>query len=143
MERKLIKILRGTGDGFFQLSPAYAYGAYQVRAYTEWNKNFGTAFFFQEYILVSGPEKDVPFSPIKKLTIIEGQQNERRLNVQLDPSLSDSISGKAIRFVVEANGKKDILSVKQTRSNEYLLNYIIPAKAELLTLQVETGNAIN
>jgi hypothetical protein len=143
VERKLIKILRGTGDGFFQLSPAYSYGTYQVRAYTEWNKNFENAFLFQEYIHVSGPEKEVPFSPIKKLTIIEGQQNERRLNVQVDPSLSDSILGKTIRFVLEANGKKDTLSVKQARSNEYLLNYIIPAQAELLTLQLETGNAID
>ncbi|MBO9684350.1 MAG: hypothetical protein J7502_17075, partial [Flavisolibacter sp.] len=99
VERKLIKIEKGIADGFFQLSPAYAHGIYQVRAYTEWNKNFGTAFFFQEYILVSGAQKEAPYNAIKRLTIMEGQRNERRLNVQLDPSLSDSISGKAIRFV--------------------------------------------
>jgi hypothetical protein len=143
VERKLIKILRGTGEGFFQLSAAYPYGTYQVRAYTEWNKNFDAAFLFQEYIQVLGPEKEAPFSPIKKLTIIEGQRNERRLNVQLDPSLSDSISGKGIQFVLEASEKKDTLSVKRNRSNEYLLNYIVPAQAELLTLQVETDNEIN
>jgi hypothetical protein len=143
VERKLIKIEKGTADGFFQLSPAYTRGVYQVRAYTEWNKNFGAAFCFQEYILVSGPQQEAPSNPIKRLTIVEGQRNERRLNVQLDPSLSDSISGKAVQFVLEASGKKDTLSLKRNRSNEYLLNYIIPANSQLLTLQVETDNSIN
>jgi hypothetical protein len=143
VERKLIKIEQGIACGFFQLSPVYAYGVYQVRAYTEWDRNFGAAFFFKKYILVSGPQKEPAFNPIKNLTIIEGQHNERRLNVQVDPSLSDSISGKAIRFVLEANGKKDTLSVKRNRSDQYLLNYIIPAQCELLTLQVEIDNAVN
>lgn len=142
LERKLIKIEKGAGDGFFHLSPLYVYGMYQIRAYTEWNKNFGDDFFFKEYILVSGA-KEEPFNPIKRLTIVEGRPNERRLNVQVDPSISDSLSGKSIQFVLEANGKKDTLSLKRNRSNQYLLDYVVPAQCEFLTLQIELDNAIN
>jgi hypothetical protein len=144
VERKLIKIEHGVGEGFFQLSPIYIHGIYQLRAYTEWNRNFVDGFFFKEYILVSGAEKkNTPFEPIKRLTVIEGQRKERRLNVQVDPALSDSMSGKAIKFVVEVHGKKDTLSLKRNRSNQYLLNYLVPPECELLTLQIEMDNEVN
>ena len=50
VERKLIKMEQGIGEGFFQLSPGYSHGIYQLRAYTEWNKNFGRNFLFEEYV---------------------------------------------------------------------------------------------
>ncbi len=51
-EKKLIKLVNGIGDGFFQLNTGYSEGIYQIRGYTEWNKNFGTDFIFNEYIRI-------------------------------------------------------------------------------------------
>lgn len=55
VEQKLIKLKEGIGDGFFELRQDYAEGAYQIRAYTEWNKNFDADFIFTEYIQLFRP----------------------------------------------------------------------------------------
>ena len=69
IEKKLIRLVGGIGDGFFQLNPNYSDGQYQVRAYTQWNRNFGADFFFKEYIQVYSegavPEPD----PIQNITL--------------------------------------------------------------------------
>jgi uncharacterized protein YfaS (alpha-2-macroglobulin family) len=52
IEKKLIKLENGVGTGFFDLNQNYAEGTYLIRAYTEWDRNFGTDFFFKEYIQV-------------------------------------------------------------------------------------------
>ena len=37
IEKKLIKLENGIGDGFFDLNQSYSEGLYLIRAYTEWN----------------------------------------------------------------------------------------------------------
>ena len=143
VERKLIKLEQGIGNGFFQLTPNYTYGYYQVRAYTEWDKNFGPGFFFKEYVLVSGPEGKQETNLIKNLTVIEGQNNERRLNVNLDPVAADSISGKGITVFLTLDEKKDTLSIKKNKSNQYLLDYTVPSNCQVVTLQIESDNSLN
>ena len=59
IEKKLIKLENGIGDGFFDLNQTYSEGLYLIRAYTEWDKNFGTDFFFKEYIQVFAPSAKV------------------------------------------------------------------------------------
>lgn len=45
-ERKRIKLTNGAADGGFELREHYTPGKYLLRAYTEWNKNFGADFIF-------------------------------------------------------------------------------------------------
>src|SRR5690606_32354254 len=52
IEKKLIKINNGIGDGYFDLPETLVAGSYLIRAYTEWNKNFDSDFFFEKYIQV-------------------------------------------------------------------------------------------
>jgi hypothetical protein len=73
-EKKRIKIDQGVGHGFFQLAPTYTHGVYQIRAYTEWNKNFGQGFVYKEYVLVSGPEGKQEPNPIRYVKLIEDNQ---------------------------------------------------------------------
>ena len=44
IDENLLQISNGIANGFFQLHPSYREGKYMVRAYTEWNKNFGLDF---------------------------------------------------------------------------------------------------
>jgi hypothetical protein len=143
VERKLIKLQQGMGSGFFQLAPSYNYGVYQVRAYTGWNKNFGSGFFFKDYILVSGPERKAETNAIRSVTVIEGQRKERRLKLNLDPAAVDSLSGKDITLHVMLDKKKDTLSVKKNKSNQYVLDYTAPTDCRVVTLQVETGDQLH
>ena len=52
LENKLIKLQEGIGEGFFNLNQINTAGVYLIRAYTEWNKNFGTDFVFSTYVHV-------------------------------------------------------------------------------------------
>ena len=44
VDENLLKISGGVSHGFFQLHSRYREGKYIIRAYTEWNKNFGSDF---------------------------------------------------------------------------------------------------
>lgn len=140
IEKKLIKIEQGLGQGFFQLSPLYTHGIYQVRAYTEWNKNFGDRFVFKTYILVSGKQRPSEFNLIKSLTVINDQQKGRQLKVELNPDINDSISGKTVSFILEADDKRDTLSLRKNKSNQYLLDKRIAEQTEIVSIHVETEN---
>lgn len=56
-EKKIIKLNNGIGEGFFNLDKELSQGLYLIRAYTQWNKNFGVRFLFEEYIRVFAPKQ--------------------------------------------------------------------------------------
>ncbi|MEO6730857.1 MAG: hypothetical protein ABIN01_06545, partial [Ferruginibacter sp.] len=139
-EKKLIKIEYGIGEGFFQLNQQHAEGLYLIRAYTEWNKNFGSDFFLKEYINVFAATAKPKAEPIKNVTLVEGQNTARRLNATFDPFAIDSLHSKELTLVISFDDKKDSISLKKNGSNKYLLDYPIPAKCQFVTLQVQTKN---
>ncbi len=143
VEKKLVRPEQGIGTGFFQLNQHYAEGLYQVRAYTQWDKNFGTDFFFKEYIQVFRVSSNLKASPIRNVTLIEGGNNERRLNAEFDPSVIDSLHTKDLTLIISSQGNRDTLSVKKNRGNSYLLDYTIPADWPFITLQFQTKNNFN
>lgn len=141
VEQKRIKVDRGFGNGFFQLAPIYPYGMYQVRAYTEWDKNFGSRFLFKEYIRVAGPEGQSEKSAIQNVTLIEGQTG-RRLQLSLDPAAVDSLTRKSFPLYITLDSKKDTIQLRKNRSDQYLLDYVIPGNSRFVTLGFETEQHI-
>ncbi|HZH66314.1 MAG TPA: hypothetical protein VEY10_15580 [Flavisolibacter sp.] len=142
-EKKRIKIDQGVGHGFFQLAPTYTHGVYQIRAYTEWNKNFGQGFVYKEYVLVSGPEGKQEPNPIRYVKLIEGQPNERRLQVTLDPAAIDSLGGKAIAISLLLDKDKNTIPIKKNKSSHYVLDYIVPSTCRTVTIQMEGNHHVN
>lgn len=139
-EKKLVRLENGIGDGFFQLDQSYTEGPYLVRAYTEWNRNFGPDFFFKEYIQVFPSSAKVKPNPIKNVTLREGQNNERRLNVTFNPFVIDSSHTKELTLFISLDEKSDTLSVKKGSADNYLLDYAVPPGCRFITLQVQTKN---
>ena len=140
IEQKRIKLELGIGDGFFQLNQTYPAGVYLIRAYTEWNKNFGTDFFFSEYIHVFAATTAIKATAIRNVTLIEGQNNTRRLTAFLDPFIIDSLHSKDLTLFISSDEKKDTLALKKNNKNLYQLDYPIPPACQLVTLQVQTKN---
>jgi hypothetical protein len=99
VERKLVKLTHGIGDGFFQLTRNYTNGFYLVRAYTEWNRNFGPDFFFNEYIQLFNNETKSTVSAITNITLIKSGELNRRLTAELKPLVIDSIPSKEITVI--------------------------------------------
>ncbi len=140
VDKKLIKLEQGIGEGFFELRPGYADGYYQLRAYTEWNKNFGQDFFFKEYILVSKGEGKFETNVITNLTVVEVGNSERRLNVSLSPLAMDTLFKKNLTVFLTLDERRDTISIKKNKSNQYLLDYKVPENCQVVTLQVESNN---
>ena len=140
IEKKLIKLENGIGDGFFDLNQSYREGLYLIRAYTEWDKNFGTDFFFKEYIQVFAPSAKVKPDPISNVTLVEKQNNNRQLIAYFDPFLIDSLHKKELTLFITLDDKKDTLSIKKNNDNKYMIDYLIPDECQFVTLQMQTKN---
>jgi hypothetical protein len=136
-EKKLIKIDHGTGNGFFDLNARYPEGLYLVRAYTEWDKNFGEDFFFREYIRVFDPSKKKT-EPINNIVLTETPN--RRINASFDPLSIDSLHKKDLTLFVTFDNKKDSFLIKKNSKDKYLFDYPVPENCQFITFQMQTKN---
>jgi hypothetical protein len=140
LEKKLIKLDNGIGNGFFDLNQSYSEGSYLIRAYTEWNKNFGSDFYFHEYVQMFAPSAKVKADPISNISLIEKGNNESRLSASLDPLAIDSLHRKELTLYLTIDDKKDTLSIKKNEDNKYLLDYTVPGNSQFVTLKMKTKN---
>jgi hypothetical protein len=140
IEKKLVKLENGIGDGFFDLNQSYPEGLYLIRAYTEWDKNFDEDFFFKEYIQVFAPSAKVKPDPISNVTLVEEQSNRRKLVAYFDPFLIDSLHKKELAVFITIDNEKDTLSVKKNDDDKYMIDYDIPDNCQFVTLKMQTKN---
>ncbi len=103
IEKKMIKIENGVGNGFFKLNTSYKEGIYLIRAYTEWDKNFGSDFFFKEYIQIFTLSSKEKADPIRNVIQIQTRNhfnfsktiilNKEYLDFQFFPESGELVHG--------------------------------------------------
>jgi hypothetical protein len=140
IEKKLVKLEKGIGVGFFDLNQNYSEGTYMIRAYTEWDRNFGTDFFFNEYIQVFAPTTKMKTEPISNVTLIEKKDKKRQLIVYFDPTIIDSLHKKELTLIITHDKIIDTLSVKKDNYNKFRIDYDIPDNCQFVTLKMLTKN---
>ncbi len=140
VEKKLVKLEHGIGDGFFQLTPDFKDGFYLVRAYTEWGKNFGPDFFFKEYIQLFGNGATPAASAITSISLLKSGDSNRRLTAQLKPLVIDSIPSKEVTVIVSLDDKKDTLIIKRNGNSGFVLDYPITTQSQFATVKLQTKN---
>ncbi|TAL66617.1 MAG: Plug domain-containing protein [Bacteroidetes bacterium] len=140
IEKKIIKLENGLGDGFFQLNQDYPEGLYLIRAYTEWDRNFDTDFFFKEYIQVFATSPKVKPDPIRNVTLVEEKNNKRNLIAYFDPFLIDSLHKKELTLFLNLDDKKDTLFIKRNDENNYMIDYPLPDGCQFVTMKMQTKN---
>lgn len=140
MEKKLLKIENGKSDGFFELHQNYSEGIYLIRAYTEWNKNFGSDFFFEEYIQIFKFSKTDQKDSFYKVILDESHQKNRSLEVRFDPFVIDSLHKKNLVLYLTLDKKKDTLLIKKNKNNRYEIDYPIDQESQFVTFQIKTTN---
>ena len=138
-EKKLIKIENGIGEGFFNLDKNLHQGLYLIRAYTQWNKNFGTDFFFEEYIQVFA-QNDEEKMPISNVTLIKEQTNANRLEACFNPIEIDSLHKNNLTVFITLDNKKDTLVIKREKDKKYWIDYPVNNESQFVTLQMQTAN---
>jgi hypothetical protein len=140
IEKKLIKLQNGIGTGFFDLNQNYSEGTYLIRAYTEWDRNFGQDFFFNEYIEVFASTAIVKTEPISNVTIVEKKDKKRQLIAYFDPIVIDSLHKKELTLIITHDKTIDTLSLKKDDDNKFRIDYDIPDNCQFVTLKMITKN---
>jgi hypothetical protein len=143
VDKKIIKLQDGIGNGFFDLKKEYIEGQYLVRGYTEWNKNFGDDFIAQEFIRIFQYSEKAKTSPISNITIVENVDSLRRISAAFYPNLIDSTHKKELRVIISLDKKKDSLTIRKNKDGQYLLNYVIPDSSNFVGLQMQTNNKLS
>lgn len=139
LQKKLIKIENGIGQGNFDLDKNIPKGYYLIRAYTQWNQNFDTDFVFEEYIQVftnETPDKE----PIPNIKLIKEETGDDHLEVLFNPKVMDSLQKNKLTVYVTVDDKKDSLLIKKDKNDKYILDYDITKGSQFATLKMETEN---
>lgn len=140
IQRKRMQLTAGRGAGNFQLEKTYLQGVYQIRAYTEWNKNFGTDFIAQCYVSLFPTAAEVERTPITAFQLREKEPNRYWLHAQLIPTVIDQMHKKDLTAFLTVDQQRDTLAIKGARGGTYVLDYPLPTGAALATLTIETQN---
>jgi len=98
VKRLTLPLIAGTAVGEFALPRSYKPGSYHIRAYTNWMRNFGTEYFYNQKVQIGGMQ--IPLTPRKQAAAINP-------DVQFFPEGGDLVNGvrsKVAIKVVNTNG---------------------------------------
>jgi hypothetical protein len=101
LERSVIRLDNGIGNGDFKLKDSIPEGKYRIRAYTKWMLNFGDKFIFEKEIQIHSKKGVFP-------KIAEQIINPNQTNVRFLPeggSLLAGVGGKVAFKATDASGK--------------------------------------
>ncbi|MDD4033129.1 MAG: hypothetical protein PHS48_07790, partial [Bacteroidales bacterium] len=123
LDSKLIKLDDGIGSGDFDLLKTYREGTYLLRAYTQWNRNFGPDFFFSSYLRIFDASGKTKADPFREITLKEDKNHQLSLHAALDPLAIDSLHNKDLTLILTFDDHKDTLSLEENKKNQYLIDY--------------------
>ena len=142
VEHKLIKLSRGIGHGHFDMQEDYEPGRYQIRAYTQWNLNFGEDFIFKTYINLYDTSNDSDNAAFGDLAIIEKDQGKLFLTGNQQPQGIGKETEKQIQVYLDWGKGRDTISVKRKGRDSYPLAYEVSEKPEWISLTLTNSNML-
>ncbi|PKQ45447.1 hypothetical protein CSW08_08020 [Confluentibacter flavum] len=141
IEKKLIKIDKGIGEGHFDLPITMTHGTYLIRAYTEWNKNFDSDFFFEKYVQIfSLADKNNLDNALNQVTLVKDPIGNDHLKAVINPFVLDSLHKNKLQLYITTDNKKDSVSIKKGKDNSYQIDYMVPKDSQMATLELITSN---
>src|SRR5690606_12974789 len=141
LEKKLIKLEKGIGEGYFDLPQKMAVGTYLLRAYTQWNKNFDNDFFFEKYIKVISTSGNSNLeNAIDQITLVREASENNLLKANLNPTIIDELHKNKVTVNITVDNLKDSLPIRKEQNNIYPIEYSIPKESRLATIEMVTSN---
>lgn len=131
---KTLKLENGLADGFFELSATVPSGRYLVRAYTTWNRNFGSYFIFKKYIDVFSLEAINKEDIIRNITLTEIEDNQLKLSASIFPEGIKADYNKDLTLYIESEELLDSITVKP-KNKQYVMDYVLPK--DLITVKLK------
>ncbi|TYA74063.1 hypothetical protein [Seonamhaeicola marinus] len=146
IDNKVLKLDSGISSTFFQLDETIAPGRYLIRAYTEWNKNFGDTFISKQYVNIY--KSDIPDkneSAIRNVILTETQDNQLKLSAQLFPKVINPKYRGKLKVLLDLGENTDSVELRKDKAGFYQLDYVLPqdivkAKLELKLDSIKVKN---
>lgn len=134
IDTKTLKLDNGLSDGFFDLSDALASGRYLIRAYTQWNRNFGQDFVYEQYIDVFalGTINRAPI--IRDIAFTETKDNQLQLAASIFPEDLKANYNKDVTLYIESENVIDSITIKR-KNKQYVIDYVLPK--DLITVKLK------
>jgi len=138
VKRFVFPVSIGLTWGNIALSKAYIHeGAYTVRAYTNWMRNFGDDYFFKQTFYINNQGYNTWLINLKPtITSVAGKDNVK-VAIQFN-SLDDQTAGLKTLQLKVANGKKVLFrNSAQTDANGAMnVDFTLPAQTTLKNLNI-------
>ena len=145
IDKNLLKISEGNANGFFQLHPSYREGKYMIRAYTEWNKNFGSDFInstpINLYRLQSVEDKTIPIRDIVFTKDLDSSTFSLKSTIAVK-ELDSLHSGEAMLYMDWKDGKDSILLKPQGKEFVINVQHKVPIDVPIINYRLKTKNEV-
>ena len=143
VDKNLLKISDGVSNGFFQLHSNYREGQYIIRAYTEWNKNFGSEFIcsipISIYRLQNAEAKP---NPIRDMVITKDLTSSTfSLSSTITVRELDSLHTDDAMLYMQWKGSKDSILLKSKKKKPSInVQHRIPLDVPVIYYRLKTNN---
>ncbi len=145
VDKNLLKISDGISSGFFQLHSSYREGNYIVRAYTEWNKNFGPDFISSIPITLYRVQKrDSKPNPIRDIVFTKDPtSNDFSLSSTIAVKELDSLHQGDAMLYIQWEGIKDSILIRQNKKKPIInVQHKVPQNIPIINYQLKTNNEV-
>lgn len=139
---RLVKLAQGIGHGAFELHKDMQPGRYMIRAYTQWNRNFGDDFMFRAYVDLYAPIQNNAKDPIEGLSVTEKEDGRWTLTGLLRPQRVGKESERQVQVYLDWGKGRDTIKVNRRGKDLYPLDYEIPEKLDWITLTLDTEQGL-
>ncbi|MFD2588335.1 hypothetical protein ACFSQJ_15455 [Croceitalea marina] len=145
VDKNLLKINGGVANGFFQLHSSYKEGNYIIRAYTEWNKNFGSDFISSIPIALYRVQKiESKLNPIRDIFVRKDlNSNTFSLSSTIAVKELDSLHIGDAMLYMHWNGGNDSIFIKPKRKKPNInVQHRVPIDAPIVGYELRTKNEV-
>ncbi len=145
VDKNLLKISGGVSNGFFQLHSNYREGNHIVRAYTEWNKNFGTDFISSIPISLYRLQKvDTKPNPIRDVLFTKNlTASTFSLSSTIAVKELDSLHTGDAMLYMQWEGSKDSILIKPKKKKPNVnVQHKVPLDVPIINYRLQTDNEV-
>ncbi|MBC9798552.1 hypothetical protein [Sinomicrobium weinanense] len=139
VSHKQVKLNNGIGRGAIELRDDFTEGRYLIRAYTQWNRNFGNDFVYKAYVNLVSESRNIGENPINTLRLVEKEPGRSLLQGEFRPEVMESVDERRIPVYIDWGQGQDTIMVKR-KKNTYSFEYEVPDDLDWVTLALESSD---
>lgn len=129
VERRVILLNNGLGFGDFALTNTLKEGNYTISAYSNWQQNFGAAYFFQKNLYIGKPTDQTWLINADQQLITKDNKKNLKLSLKLNNLKNESIGYRDLSLYL-VKDKKRIMSTELSTNSAGFATTSIPLPQE-------------